>query len=161
MRKRTVVERYNRILGLAEDRGAAQVEFALSILLVISLMFLIWEFVMLVYTMNVLSDAAKEGVRVAIVRGTKSLGGNADWDPVPAGCPFGTDNIKCKVWDYARFSLHDISDPARFNVTVSNPGGATADGYRVRVEVAYRYLPYIGIPLSPTIHAAAEGRLIN
>jgi hypothetical protein len=161
MRKLTVAERYHRIRDLREDRGAAQIEFALSVLLILFLMFLMWEFVMLVYTMNVLSDAAKEGVRVAIVRGTKNLGGNADWDPLPPGCPFGTDHVKCKVWDYARFSLHDISDPSRFNVTVTNPGGTTVEGYRVRVVVTYRYLPYINIPVNPTLHAAAEGRLVN
>ena len=161
MRKHTIAERYHRTRASAEDCGAAQIEFVLSVFLILFVMFLMWEFVMLVYTMNVLSDAAKEGVRVAVVRGTKNLGGNADWDPLPAGCPFGTDNVKCKVWDYARFSLHDISDPARFNVIVTNPGGTAVEGYRVRVVVTYRYLPYIAIPLNPTLRAAAEGRLVN
>ena len=55
------------------QRGAAQVEFALSILMVVFLMFWVFEMVMVVYTYSVLSDAAKEGVRYAIVRGSEVL----------------------------------------------------------------------------------------
>src|SRR5260370_27981377 len=45
------------------DRGAAQIEFALTILTIVFVMFWMWELVMMTYTMNVLSDSAKEGVR--------------------------------------------------------------------------------------------------
>lgn len=144
----------------AQDRGAVQIEFALSILTVLMVIFFMWELVMVVYTMNVLSDAAKEGVRTAIVRGTKNLGGNADWDPIPPGCPYGTDNIKCRVWDYARFSFHDLS-PSVFDVTVTYPDGVTADGHRVRVDVTYDFVPYLALPITPTLRAASEGRVIN
>ena len=120
-------------------------------------LFAMWELIMIVHTMNVLSDAAKEGVRYAIVHGTGGLGGTANWDPIPTGCPYAGDNIKCRVWDYARFSLHDISAPSRFNIGVTYN---TTPASRVRVDVSYQFVPYTALPLTPTLSASAEGRIV-
>lgn len=156
----SLIERVKRLRHNEQESGAVQIEFALTVLTMLMVIFLMWELIMVVYTMNVLSDAAKEGVRAAIVRGTKNLGGNADWDPAPAGCPFGADNIKCKVWDYARFSFHDLS-PAKFDVVVTYPDGVSTDGHRVRVVVSYEFVPYLALPITPRLQAVAEGRVIN
>ncbi len=154
----------NKIASLRsrrKERGASAIEFILSILMVLFVFFWLWELVMVMYTLNVLSNAAKEGVRTAIVRGTRSLGGNADWDPIPPGCPFAGDNIRCKVWDYARYSLHDLSGPGEFDVNVLYPEGVNTDGYTVRVVVTYRFVPYLALPVRPSLRTVAEGRIIN
>ena len=57
-----------RILSRREDKGQAQVEFVLSIFLVLLTLLGIFELTMFIYTYSVLSDAAKEGVRYAIVQ---------------------------------------------------------------------------------------------
>ena len=139
-------------------RGAGQIEFILSILTILFLIFAMWETIMIVYTMNVISDAAKEGVRYAIVHG----GGKIDCSgPNPsADCtnpdPAGT-RVSDVVKDYARFSLHDTS---AINVTVTYPDSISDSPGRVRVEVAYTFVPYTALNLRPTLRAAAEGRIV-
>jgi hypothetical protein len=140
-------------------RGQAQLEFILSIVTILFLIFCIWELVMAVYTMNVLSDAAKEGVRCGILHGTWDAGNqvcvpeNPGASPPPANCP----DVAGLVTNYARASLHDIS---AITVNVTYPDTTCKALNRVRVEVQYRYVPYLNLPLTPTLHTAAEGRFI-
>jgi Flp pilus assembly protein TadG len=131
------------------QRGAIQVEFALSVTLTIFLMFWLFEMVMLVYTYTVISDAAKEGVRYAIVHGSNSGNPSTPGDP---------SAVTARVLDYARFSLHDISG---ITVTPNYADGDNEPQNLVTVTVSYPYVPYIKLPLvSPTITASAEGRIV-
>jgi hypothetical protein len=135
-----------------------QIEFVLSFLVIMFLLFGIWEMIMVVHTMSVLSDAAKEGVRYAIVHG----GGNANCSgPSPPETCTNPDptatNVVNVVKDWARYSFHDN----RFlNVTVDYPDATTEAPARVRVEVAYNFVPYTALPITPTLRAAAEGRIV-
>jgi hypothetical protein len=145
-------------IRLGADTGAIQIEFILSILTVLFVMLGIWELVMVVHTMNVLSDAAKEGVRYAIVHG----GGSADCsgpnppssctNPDPAG-----NNVADLVKDYAKYSFLDIS---ALVVTVTYPDGSDVAPNRVRVEVQYDFVPFTALPIRPRLRAAAEGRIV-
>lgn len=131
------------------DGGAVQIEFILSFMIIMFLIFAMWELIMIVHTMNVMSGAAKEGVRCAIVSGNGC--------DAPPGCPFGGDKIKCRVWDYARFSFHDVS---AMIVDLTYLDGTDDIPNRVRVTVQYDFVPFTALPFSPTIHAAAEGRVV-
>jgi hypothetical protein len=136
--------------GVQTGRGAVQIEFILSFLVIMFVMFAMWELIMIVHTMNVLSDAAKEGVRCAIVSGNGC--------PAPPGCPYGADNIRCRVWDYARFSFHDIS-------AINIPAPSYLDGSddppnRVRVTVEYDFIPFTALPFRPRLRGASEGRIV-
>jgi len=141
------------------DKGAVQIEFILSFLTVMFLIFGMWEMIMVVHTMNVLSDAAKEGVRYAIVHG--GGGGTTCSGPAPpAECssPDTTGSrVTAVVRDYAKFTLHDISS---ITITVTYPDGQIIPPSRVRVEVAYAFVPYTALNIRPTLHAAAEGRIV-
>lgn len=132
-------------------RGATQIEFILSILTILFVIFWMWELIMVVYTMNVLSDAAKEGVRYAIVRGGGIDPAYRSGPVCP--CPAIEDRVK----DYARFSLHDIS---AINVLVTYPDASNEAPSRVRVEVQYNFVPYTALPVMPLLRAAAEGRIV-
>lgn len=141
------------------DRGAVQIEFILSFLVVMFLIFGMWELIMIVHTMNVLSDAAKEGVRYAIVHGgsgnTQCSGPNPPPEcttPDPTGA-----NVEAVVRDYARFTMHNTS---AMSVAVTYPDGNNTPPSRVRVEVAYTFIPYTALNLRPTLRAAAEGRIV-
>ena len=149
-RRRSKIGSLGRGVG---ENGAVQVEFALTILTILFVMFWMWEMIMVVYTLNVLSDAAKEGVRYAIVRGGNT-GGVAT--PGPSG-PGNTTAIENRVKDYAKFSLHDITAIA---VSVTYPDGSNVAPSRVRVEVAYNFIPYTALPVTPLLRAAAEGRIV-
>ena len=130
------------------ERGATQVEFAVSILVTVMLIFWVFEMISLVYTYSVLSDAAKEGVRYAIVHGS----GVAS----PSG-PGDSSAVDSAVKDYAKLSLHDVSG---ITVSTTYPDGDNEAPHRVSVAVSYNYLPYINVPFaSPTINTVAQGRI--
>ena len=141
------------------ESGQSLVEFALSILFVLLLIFGIIELTVFVYTYNVLADAAKEGVRYAIVHGT-GVGASSCSGPGGSGvaCTDATGaNVTAAVGKYARLSLHD---PAAMTVTPSYPDSSSVAPGRVRVAIAYNYQPIFGFGWpSVTVNAAAEGRI--
>jgi Flp pilus assembly protein TadG len=171
------------------DRGATLLEFALTISTFLVVLLAVMELGIMIYSYAVISAAAKEGVRYAIVVGSNaSLNiGASNWTRIETtGCPFSTSAftntgdptgpIQCKVWDYARYSLQvDPSGASGTNLTVnvtfqpSNdttycPAGTSplwSVPCLVRVSVNYTYAPLFGIPLTPTMSAVAEGRMIN
>jgi len=147
-----------KALSGRKDRGAVQIEFILSILTVLFVMFAMWELIMIVHTMNVLSDAAKEGVRYAIVHGNRNTNCSGPvstpecTDPDPTGT-----RVAAVVLDYAQYSLHDIS---AITVNVTYPDGGNVPPNRVRVTVAYDFVPYTALNFRPTLRGAAEGRIV-
>lgn len=124
-----------------DERGQAQIEFAMSIVTVLVVIFMTIELCSAVYTYVVLSDAVNEGLRYAIVNSSDTG---------------GTGTI-AKVTTYAANSLHDMSG---MTVNVEYPDGQTVPG-RVEITASYPYLPYLGfLGNPPTMHAYAEGRLV-
>ena len=141
------------------SRGAVQIEFILSILTVLFLIFGMWELIMIVHTMNVLSDAAKEGVRYAIVHGGGGSTTCSGPNPPPECTSPDTSGARvvAVVRDYAQYSLHDIS---AISINVTYPDGQIVPPNRVRVEVSYAFVPYTALNIRPTLRAAAEGRIV-
>jgi Flp pilus assembly protein TadG len=133
------------------NRGAVQIEFILSIMVIMFVIFGMWELIMIVHTMNVLSDAAKEGVRYAIVHGSYNTSGSQS----SGGNKTAVENY---VKDYANLTFHDMS---AISVSVTYPpNGTNNTGDRVRVEVAYTFVPYTALNLRPRLTAASEGRIV-
>jgi Flp pilus assembly protein TadG len=125
-----------------DERGAAQVEFALTILTMLVVVFMLMELCSAVYTYTVLSDAANEGLRYAIVHSSD---------------PSFTASVENKITTYAANSAHDMSG---MSIAVATPDGQTPPG-RVQITVSYPYLPYtIWMASPPTMHAYAEGRMM-
>ena len=142
----------------SREKGQATVEFALTIVFVVLFLAGFLELVAMIYTYNVLADAAKEGVRYAIVHGT----GNSNCSgPATPACADATGaNVQNAVLSYAQFSLHgtaSMSVPAP-----TYPDGTCAAPNRVRVVVSYPYQPFFGLGWpTVTVYAAAEGRIVN
>jgi Flp pilus assembly protein TadG len=157
-------------------RGQAQVEFALVVVFLMILVLSMLELLTLIHTYNVLADSAKEGVRYAIVHGANNTnkivppcpGGTncnkLDGDPAPAGTAAqDPTNIYGVVKTYAQYSLHDTTG---MTVAVTYPGGdatpANKTPNRVQVVVSYPYQVFFGLGWpTVTVHAAAEGRIMN
>jgi len=144
------------------DAGQAQVEFALVIVFLMLLIVSFIEVVLMMHTYNVIADAAKEGVRYAIVHGAANTGGTGPTCPCAAiDGPPGTGVVKT----YAQNSLHDTTT---MTVTVDyNPGGnngavnCNKSPCLVRVTVSYPYQPIFGMGWpTVTVKAAAQGRII-
>jgi Flp pilus assembly protein TadG len=124
------------------ERGASQIEFALTLIIVMMLLFFIWELCMVVYAYTALSGAAHEGVRFAIVHSNDTDG----------------SLTKAHVVEYAKFSMQRITES---DVTVTFPDGDSNPPNRVRVRITYTYVPFTRFfTTAPTLKAYAEGRVV-
>jgi Flp pilus assembly protein TadG len=133
------------------QRGAISIEFALTILVIMFVTFWVIEFCMLFYTYTVISDAAKEGVRYAIVNASDYVSGDC----------VTTNNTAQKVHQYVGLTFHQTSS---VNICVSYPDGDpnTTPLARVLINVTYSYIPYFKLPgWNPTVTASAAGRVIH
>lgn len=139
-----------------DDSGAMLLEFSMSIWASFLVTFLIFEFCMVVYTYSVLSNAAREGVRYAIVHGVDSSAcsgpGSGCSDPTGA-------NVTASVKSFANVCFHDISG---ITVTPSWPDGTATPSNRVMVTISYPYVAYLTLPgfNPPTMQVTAEGRVV-
>jgi hypothetical protein len=156
----------------ANSSGQAAVEFMFVVIFLMILTISMIELIMLIYAYSVVADAAKEGVRYAVVHG--NTGGlpsgptcpcnDIDGPPAPSGTPPGYGSGFGVVRTFAQYSLHDVTG-THMNVTVTYPDTANAPANkppnRVRVQVTYPYAPFFGLGWpSVTLYSAAEGRIM-
>lgn len=140
---------------LSGESGSLMVETALALLVVLPMVFWLFELCMLTYTIGVLGDAARQGVRYAIVHGTDS----SNCSGPSTGCADSSGaNVIATVKNAAVFSFHDISG---MTVQVSYLDGSSSPSSRVSVAINYAYVPYIQLPgIAQTIDTTAEGRIV-
>ena len=132
------------------------IEFSLSVWTLLLVTFLIFEFCMTVYTYSVLGNAAREGVRYAIVHGSDS----ASCSGPRSGCgDTSGGNVTAVVNSYAAISFHDMS---AMTVTPSWPDGTPTPASRVMVTISYPYVAYLTLPgfILPQMQVTAEGRIV-
>ncbi len=141
---------------LGSDEGSMLIEFSLSVWTLFLMAFLIFEFCMAIYTYSVLGNAAREGVRYAIVHGTDS--GSCSGPSSGCGDSAGS-NVTAVVNSYASISFHDTSG---MTVTPSWPDGTSTPSSRVLVTISYPYVAYLTLPgfNSPQMQITAEGRIV-
>jgi Flp pilus assembly protein TadG len=137
-----------------QESGQSLVETAITFVVVITIVFWVFEVCSLMYTYVVIANAANEGVRYAVVR-SNVVANDA--------------NVVAHVKDFAKLSMHNV-DAMTVGVTCYASDGTTAltgastgsAPNRVKVQVTYTYVPFLGtlIGTAPTMHAYAEGRMI-
>ena len=136
-----MIMRRSTAVRFRNQRGQSLLETAMMIVVIFTVIFWIFELSWLMYTYNVMADAANEGVRYAIVHS----GGDA------AG-------TVATVKTFAQTSLHDIKN---ISVSVSFPDGSAAPPNTVTVTVTYTYVPWLSKYIStPTMHTYAEGKMV-
>lgn len=156
------------------ERGQTLVEFAFVLVFWVIMIIALLEMLLFMHTYNVLADAAKEGVRYAIVHGANNPQGLAPPCTVgtcpdllgpaaPAGTVPGYNSAYGVVKTFAQMSLHDVS---AMTVTATYPDGTAATSNktpnRVQITVSYPYQPFFGLGWPTiTVNAAAEGRIMN
>jgi Flp pilus assembly protein TadG len=154
---------------LTRSSGQASVEFILTVALLTIFIFGLVEVLMFAYTVSVLGDAAKEGVRVAIVHGadySPSSGQDGPTSGAGAACPNATSttapDVYTAVQNTAKVSFHDVSG---MTINICYPDKSNAVPNRVQVQVSYPFKPLLGVlPWSGswgtvTLSTAAEGRI--
>lgn len=163
-----------------KQSGQAMVEFALVIFFLFMLIAATIQMILLMYAYNTLANAAKEGVRYAIVHGTGnstcSGPGNPSVTPVVTcpSDPTGSIYVVPTVANFANLSFQNVTNteitvsynPQDQNGTCANGNcsslGCSAPGCMVRVSIQHTYSPFFGLgwPTFP-LNAAAEGRIMN
>jgi Flp pilus assembly protein TadG len=136
------------------ESGSLVVETALSLLLVIPTVFWLFEMCMLTYTYSVLGEAARQGIRYAIVHGTDTTNCSGP----SSGCadPSGA-NVLAVVKQAAAYSFHDLSN---MQVQVSYPDLSSSPPSRVAITIKYSYVPYIKLPgITQSVQLSAQGRI--
>ena len=136
------------------DDGSLLVEAALALLVALPMVFWLFEMCMLTYTYSVLGDAARQGVRYAIVHGTDSTNCSGP----SSGCSDSSGaNVVTVVKNAAYYSFHNVS---KMTVQVTYPDASSSPPSRVNIAITYTYVPYIQLPgIVHTIQLSAQGRI--
>jgi Flp pilus assembly protein TadG len=147
------------------ERGQSAIEFALTIVMLVVLLVGMLELTMFVYTYSALADAAKEGVRYAIVHGASGtspsgpsgVAQTSAWGACNSS-DSGTDSVVNAVQRYAALSLHSTT---AIHVFVCYPDKSNSPGSSVEVSVNYLYQPLFGLGW-PKVNVAANsaGRIM-
>ncbi len=141
------------------QRGQAAVEFALVVVFLVVLLVSILEMTMFIYTYAALTNAAKEGVRYAIVHGA-SAGATVTDTVKSLSTPCSTaasGSLLSTVQTYAALSLHNTSS---MSINACYPDGDNKPGSAVQVSVSYPYQPIFGLRwASVTVSANSVGRI--
>ena len=132
--------RCRRLRRFKSESGSLVVETALSLLLILPVVFWLFEMCMVTYTYSVLGDAARQGVRYAIVHGTDTTNCSG---PSTGCADSSAANVISVVDSSAASSFHDLS---HMNVQVTYPDLSSAPPSRVNVSINYTYVPYISLP---------------
>lgn len=129
------------------EQGASLVETALSIVILLTVIFGVFEICLAVYSYHFISEAAREGTRYAIVRGSTCSG-------FTSACPASTTDIKTYV---KSISFPGI-DPTKMTVLPSwsaytssgnscpATGPCNSPGNLVTIQVQYSFplaIPFI------------------
>lgn len=164
------IYRINRTLKnggrLSTSRGATMVEFSLTFLVVAFVLFLLIEFALWIHCYNTLADAAKAGVRYAVVHGSGTASGvqagpsSCATNPCSSDCSTNISPVQAEVTKWAGFSIYPTSS-ATMTITVCYLDGSNSAPNRVRVTVSNTVSPFFGIfGGTPPVTAAAQGRIV-
>ena len=122
--------------GHAGRAGQTMVEFSVVALLTVIMLLFVVEIGRLVLVYTTVANAARAGVRYAVVHGsTRSAGATIDSASGPGNNP---TQVVTVVKNFASAGLLTTS---RLVVTVTYPGGSNAPGQYVNITVVYPYDP--------------------
>ena len=143
-------QRHHRVRG---EQGSAIVEMAMSMILLLTILLGILEICLAIYSYHFISEAAREGTRYAIVRGSTSAS-NCPSNPVSA-CPAAESDIENYVSNLGfpgvgltasdvsvAWSAYPAGATCTPSATCNNPGNM------VQVTVTYPMtvsLPFVSI----------------
>jgi Flp pilus assembly protein TadG len=145
--------------------GQSIVEFMLVAVFLVLLFVSILQMILLMYAYRTLADAAKEGVRYAIVHGTGNTNCSGPGTTGVTCSDTAGANVKTAVKNFAGLSFQNILDSdvtVDYNPNSANGAACNVPGCLVRVTVSHTYQPFFGLSWPAfTLNAAADGRIMN
>ncbi|HSK18053.1 MAG TPA: TadE/TadG family type IV pilus assembly protein [Longimicrobiales bacterium] len=138
-----LVRRRQGRMRWADDRGAAAVEFALVMPILIVILFGIIEFARIWNTKQTLTDAAREGARIAVVN-------NAMVKPAQAL----QDSVRRVVYRTASAAALDTTQ-----LTFTPTG--VGSGQTATIALQYVYTPLVGLVLNTPITMSTSSVMRN
>ncbi len=145
---------------IRNEQGSAMVEMALSLVILLTMLFGIMEMSLVLYAYHYISEAAREGTRYAIVRGESCMG-------FATACPASSADIQ----NYVQSLEYPGINPQQMTVTTAwsaYPAGGTCvpsagcnnPGNQVQVTVNYAYP--LAIPFLPatTINMSSTSQMV-
>lgn len=138
-----------------DEQGSVLLETVLGISMVFLLVYAIVEFSMMAYTYSVYADAARAGVRYAVVHGSD----NTNCSGPSSGC---TDSTGSNVSAVVSSSASNLTSAATAVViSVTYPDSAATPGSRVQVTVTYTYKPLFKLAgVNPGFTTTSIGRIV-
>ncbi len=147
-----------RALG---QQGTAMVEMAFASVILLTMLFGVMEMCLALYTYHFISEAAREGTRYAIVRGSSCA------NPPMTPCPASPDDIQSYVETLGFPGI----DPAAMTVSTTYSaypaGGVCAPsascnnpGNQVQVTVNYQYPLSIPFIPSSTLNMSSTSQMV-
>lgn len=150
------------------ERGSAILETALSAIILLCFIFGIMEVALAAYSYHFISEAAREGARYAIVRGSTAGTGAACASYSSSYCNASADNITSYIQN---INFPGI-DPAKMTVTSTwasyasgstcpaSPSPCNSPGNQVNVTVQYNFPLSIPFVPSSTIAMSSTAAMI-
>ena len=143
-------------IGISNEKGAELIEFAIMLPLLLVILAAIWDFGRAYRTYQVLTNAAREGVRLAVVPAGKNQEDAVQNRVVAymAQSNINTSFINSGNIDTYVNVQNPSNDAANTSVTVTLPGGGTHVITVSRVNLNY---PFSFIIIGPVIKLLAPG----
>jgi hypothetical protein len=131
------------------------IEFIASIVFLIVVIAWIVQFIVVIYTYVLLAAAAKEGVRYAVVHGSRNE------SAARSGPDTGSTSDCATNIDAVVNAVHRVAAYPGMTVTVCYLDGNNAPAKQVRVTLSYPILAMFTLGWTPpAIKAAAQGRIV-
>lgn len=121
-------------MKIREQRGAAAIEFAIVLPLLVSLLFGSIEFSLLLYNQQIITNASREGARFGIVEGAPRK---------------SEDQIKATVVNYSAGHLVTFGAAIPLSIDVTGAEGSFGEDLTVRVTYNYGFLVLSNLGFSP------------
>lgn len=155
-----------RFKSLMDDTGSAIVEMALSSSVLFAMFFGMFEMSMASYTYHYVSDAAREGSRYAVVRGSTSCHNTG-----LTGCGATSDSIATYVkgLGYPGIKSSNMTVTTTWYTpsvgtprtwTLCSTGTCNAPGYLVKVNVVYAFPFSVPFVPSRTINVGSTSQMV-
>lgn len=143
------------------ERGQSTVEFSLILLPVLTILFGVMEIGNLVLAYNTLADAARAGVRYAVVHGSNRSGSGTDGPSGPSANPANVVAAVQSVLTTAGLptatgTTCPPSVAGTVSILVTYPGAQNTPNQIVTVQACYGYTPLISfLPLPALINISS------